>query len=91
MALCFGLSGYFFKGLCIGFLSIVWFNRESSVWSNGSTFSFRLGGVARSCSLIDLGQRLGIYPAEDANHPLLDSYLDNCILLEPREYNHLDI
>lgn len=53
--------------------------------------SFRLGEIAQSCSLLELGQRLGIYPAEDTDHPFLEAYLDRCILSEPIEYNHLSV
>lgn len=27
----------------------------------------------------------------DIDHPFLEAYLDSCILLEPREYNHLSV
>ena len=77
--------------LCIKFLSSVRFNRESRIWSDGSALSFRLGGDACSCNLMELGQRLGIYSDVDIDHPFLDSYLDSYILSEAREYNHLDV
>lgn len=44
-----------------------------------------MGGVARSCSFIDVGQLLGIYHVEDADHPFLESYLDSFVLSKPGE------
>lgn len=34
---------------------------------------------------------MGISSVEDVDHPFFKSYLDSCILLESREYNHLEV
>ncbi|CAI9280560.1 unnamed protein product [Lactuca saligna] len=86
-----GFRENIFRELAIEFLSNVQINWETNSWSDDLTFAFRLGGVARCCSFIGLGQRLEIYPARDADHPFLEAYLDSCILSKPREYNHLSI
>lgn len=86
-----GFREIIFKDLVLEFLSPIWFNRDVKVSSYDSILSFRLGGIARSCSLLELGQRLGIYPTEDTDHPFLEAYLDSCILSELREYSHLSV
>lgn len=58
------------REICIYFLSTCQFNRKSRIWTDNSLFPFRLGGVACSYSLIELGHRLGIYSANDIDHPL---------------------
>lgn len=55
-----GFRETIFWEIVIGFLSAFQFYRDARIWSNDSAFSFRLGGAARSCSLIELGQRLDI-------------------------------
>lgn len=77
-----GFQVVVYKELFIDFLSTVRFIRESRIWSDDLAFSFRLGKVLRSGSLVELGQRFRIYLAEDADHPFLESYLDSCILSE---------
>lgn len=86
-----GIREVIFRELCVEFLFTSQFNWECRIWIDGSIFSFRLGGVAHSCSLVELGKRLGIYFVEDVDHPLPESYLDSCILSKPREYNQLDV
>lgn len=86
-----GLREFIFRELVTEFLSTFRYNRDTRIWSDDSNLSFKLGRVARSCSLIELGQCLEIYPAENVDHPLLEAYLDHCILSEPREYNHLSV
>ncbi|CAI9265568.1 unnamed protein product [Lactuca saligna] len=86
-----GFRVIIFKELVIQFLSTVRFNWDTRIWSDDLTLSFRLGGVARSCSLLELGKLLEIYSAKDIDHLFLETFLDSCNLSEPREYNYMSV
>ena len=67
------------------------FEKESRLWADQSIFYFRLGGVSRSCSLIDLGRRLGIYTAEETLCPHFYAFLDSCITAPLWEYDSMQV
>lgn len=68
-----GFQETIFREHVIDFIFTVWFNRYTRIWLEDSTLSFRLGGVARSYSMIELGWHLEIYHVEDDDHLFLEA------------------
>ncbi|CAI9286014.1 unnamed protein product [Lactuca saligna] len=50
-----------------------------------------MGGVSRSCSLIELGRRQGIYTAEETLIRHFYAFLDSCITIPPQEYDYMQV
>lgn len=60
-------------------------------WADRSVFTFRLGGVSCSYSLIELGRRLLISAIEETLTPHFYAYLYSYITEPPQEYNYMSI
>lgn len=82
-----GVQKVVYKDLCCEFFSTIHCDKYSMRWADRSVFSFRIGCVSRSCSLIELGMHLGIYTSEGTLSPHFYAYLDNCIIEPPKECN----
>ncbi|CAI9276120.1 unnamed protein product [Lactuca saligna] len=86
-----GIWEVIYHVLCLELFSTVSFDKESRLWADHLMFSFRLGCVSCSCSLIKLGRRLGIYNVEDTLSPHFYAFLDNCITSPPQEYGFMQV
>ncbi|CAI9278407.1 unnamed protein product [Lactuca saligna] len=52
-----------------------------------TTFSFRLGGVSRECSTIELATRVEIYTADEMRNVHFPTFLADCVTTRPNDYN----
>ncbi|CAI9294739.1 unnamed protein product [Lactuca saligna] len=52
-----------------------------------TTFAFRLGGVSRECSVIELATRVGIYTADETRSVHFLAFLADCLTERPDNYN----
>ncbi|CAI9270334.1 unnamed protein product [Lactuca saligna] len=52
-----------------------------------TAFAFRLGGVSRECSVIELATRVGIYTADETRSVHFPTFLADCITDRPADYN----
>lgn len=89
--LVIGIWEVIYKELCCEFFSKMHFDKASTRWADRSISSFRLGDASRSCNLIDLGRRLGIYLKEETTSPHFYAYLDSCIIELPQEYGYMQV
>lgn len=89
--LVIGIREVIYKELCCEFFLKMRFDKASTRWADRSISSFRLGDASRSCNLIDLGRRLGIYIKEETTSPHFYAYLDSCITELPQEYGYMQV
>ncbi|CAI9260931.1 unnamed protein product [Lactuca saligna] len=52
-----------------------------------TAFAFRLGGVSRECSVIELATRVGIYTADETRSVHFPTFLADCLTERPEDYN----
>ncbi|CAI9285163.1 unnamed protein product [Lactuca saligna] len=52
-----------------------------------TAFAFRLGGVSRECSVIELATRVGIYTADETRSVHFPTFLADCLTDRPEDYN----
>ncbi|CAI9292499.1 unnamed protein product [Lactuca saligna] len=52
-----------------------------------TTFAFRLGGVSRECSVIELATQVGIYTADETRSVHFPTFLADCLTDRPEDYN----
>ncbi|CAI9280251.1 unnamed protein product [Lactuca saligna] len=52
-----------------------------------TTFAFRLGGVSRECSVIELATRVGIYTADETRSVHFPTFLADCLTDRSEDYN----
>ncbi|CAI9285800.1 unnamed protein product [Lactuca saligna] len=52
-----------------------------------TAFAFRLGGVSRECSVIELATRVGIYTADETRSFHFLAFLADCLTERPYDYN----
>ncbi|CAI9300293.1 unnamed protein product [Lactuca saligna] len=52
-----------------------------------TAFAFRLGGVNRECSVIELATRVGIYTADEMRSVHFLAFLADCLTERPYDYN----
>ncbi|CAI9268914.1 unnamed protein product [Lactuca saligna] len=52
-----------------------------------TTFAFRLGGVSRECSVIELATRVGIYTADETRSVHFPAFIADCLTKRPDDYN----
>ncbi|CAI9297229.1 unnamed protein product [Lactuca saligna] len=52
-----------------------------------TSFAFRLGGVSRECSVIELATRVGIYTADETRSVHFPTFLTDCLTERPDDYN----
>lgn len=52
-----------------------------------TAFSFRLGGVSRECSAIELATRVGIYTVDETRSVHFPTFLADCLTGRPDDYN----
>ncbi|CAI9283981.1 unnamed protein product [Lactuca saligna] len=52
-----------------------------------TAFAFRLGGVSRECSVIELATRVGIYTADETRSVHFPTFLADCLTEWPDDYN----
>ena len=52
-----------------------------------TAFAFRLGGVSRECSVIELATRVGIYTADETRSVHFPAFLADCLTERPTDYN----
>ncbi|CAI9271468.1 unnamed protein product [Lactuca saligna] len=52
-----------------------------------TAFAFRLGGVSRECSVIELATRVGIYTADETTSIHFLAFLADCLTERPDDYN----
>lgn len=83
----FAMQETVYMELCWEFFATVQFNKDSTNYDDQSVFSFRLGGIYRRCSIIDLARRLGLYTVEEIAGEHFRPYLQSCIVGKPHEYN----
>ncbi|CAI9284781.1 unnamed protein product [Lactuca saligna] len=50
-------------------------------------FAFRLGGLSRECSVIELAIRVGIYTADETRSVHFPAFLVDCLTERPDDYN----
>ncbi|CAI9281702.1 unnamed protein product [Lactuca saligna] len=50
-----------------------------------TAFAFRLGGVSRECSVIELATRVGIYTADETRSVHFPTFLADCLTERPEE------
>ena len=66
-----------FPLLCYEFLITTYMDLESPDFSSDTYISFRLGGISRSCSLLEFAHRLGLYTETEIADPRLLPYLQS--------------
>ena len=66
-----------FPLLCYEILRTVFMDLDSPDYGSDTYISFRLGGVSRSCSLLEFAHRLGLYTQMDIADPRLLSHLQS--------------
>lgn len=66
-----------YQELCWEFFSTAQFDTESRIYVDRSVLTFHLGRVSHSCSIVELGQRLGIYTDQEVASPHFLSYIDS--------------
>ncbi|CAI9289743.1 unnamed protein product [Lactuca saligna] len=52
-----------------------------------TTFFFRLAGVSRECSAIELATKVGIYTADETRSVHFPTFLVDCVTTRPNDYN----
>lgn len=77
--------------LCIELFSIVLFYNDVEDWHDQSVLTFRLGGVAHLCNVVELGRRLEIYSLIEVEFPPFVPYVDSCIHSQPQGYSYMAI
>ncbi|XP_023758787.1 uncharacterized protein LOC111907237 [Lactuca sativa] len=55
-----------------------------------TAFPFRLGGVSRECSAIELAIRVGVYTIDETRTPHFHNFLSSCVVGTHEEYNEND-
>lgn len=79
-----------FKELTLEFLSTVQFEQYREL-SDRTALSFRLGGVSRECSVMELGLRLGLYTREEIVLPIFSTFFEACLRIPPAEFRVADV
>ncbi|KAI3690337.1 hypothetical protein L2E82_48326 [Cichorium intybus] len=64
-----------FREITLEFISTVQFDQHKELMDR-TAFSFRLGGVSRECSVLDLGIRLGLYTREETVFPGFSTFFE---------------
>ncbi|CAI9285736.1 unnamed protein product [Lactuca saligna] len=83
LQLVVGVREVVYTELLWEFFLTVRFNKASMRWDDKYVFTFFLGGVSCSYSLIEMGRHLGIYTAEETLSPSFYGYLDSCFTDPP--------
>ncbi|CAI9285999.1 unnamed protein product [Lactuca saligna] len=65
--------------------------RALARWADIPVYTFHLGGVSRSCTLIELWRHLGIYTAKETLSPHFHAGLDSCITEPPHQYHYMQV
>ncbi|KAI3740491.1 hypothetical protein L2E82_30940 [Cichorium intybus] len=79
-----------FRELTLEFLSTVQFEQYKEL-SDRTALSFRLGGVSRECSVMELGLRLGLYTREEIALPIFSTFFEACLRIPPAEFRVADV
>ncbi|KAI3739927.1 hypothetical protein L2E82_30341 [Cichorium intybus] len=75
-----------FREITLEFISTVHFEQHKEL-TDRTAFSFRLGGVSRECSVLDLGIRLGLYMREETVSPRFSTFFEACLKHQPEEFH----
>ncbi|KAI3690625.1 hypothetical protein L2E82_48769 [Cichorium intybus] len=59
--------------------------------SDRTALFFRLGGVSRECSVMELGIRLGLYTQEETALPIFSTFFEACLRIPPEEFRVADV
>ena len=78
---------HIFLLLCYEFLSTAYMDLESPDFSSDTYISFRLGGVSRSCSLLEFAHRLGLYTETEIADPRLLPYLQSATTFSNADFD----
>lgn len=79
-----------FREITLEFLSTVQFEQYRDL-SDRTAISFRLGGVSRECSVMELGIRLGLYTREETASPMFSTFFEACHRIPPEEFRLADV
>ncbi|KAI3740391.1 hypothetical protein L2E82_30820 [Cichorium intybus] len=79
-----------FREITLEFLSTVQFEQYRDL-SDRTAFSFRLGGVSRECSVMELGIRLGLYTWEETALPMFSTFFEACLRIPPADFRLADV
>ena len=76
-----------FPVLCYEFFSTAFMDLESPDYGSDTYISFRLGGVSRSCSLLEFAHRLGLYTETEIADPRLLPYLQSATTFSNADFD----